>query len=70
MPKHTELNGSHLSQVSQELGKRTSLDKWKLNVLATIKRKLDKRAGVVEAAPTMSEKTQSFPQQSEEFTPF
>lgn len=35
-----------LDSHSTDLGKRTTLDKWKINVLAAIKRRLDKKAGV------------------------
>jgi hypothetical protein len=34
---------------STELSKRSTMDKWKINVIATIKRKLDKRAGVTDS---------------------
>lgn len=48
------------------------MDKWKLNVLAAIKRKLDTRAGVTEQQDTMQAKgpAQNQYNPDPEFSPF
>lgn len=40
-----------------DLSKRSTLDKWKINVIAAIKRKLDKKAGIAKPKETAMEES-------------
>lgn len=59
---------------SADLSKRSTLDKWKINVIAAIKRKLDKKAGVDKAKDSSKnntkEETMKGDTHNPDFSPF